>query len=237
MIFLFVGFVFPIASIILLGYSYRIAIRKNTVKPLIVFAVGTLLINILISLSSVYTIIRIVTILGLLCLYLPGAIALVFVISDHPRDGGTYSINVRRAITFAQISLLGSFLAIPLMSNGIEKTCDVYHQQLALPMIRGIIAFEQSKRYSPPDAYMLVPEYLEKVPTPICLLPYDWINGEELQKAIFYTVECENGEHFVAVMATDLNSIQAYDFSTNSWSEIFSFDSSCHSPLFVSPPN
>lgn len=236
-IFLFVGFVIPIAFLILLGYLYRRAIRRNTVKSLIVFAVVALLVNALISLSSVYTVIRIVPILGLLCLYLPGVIGLVFVISDQPRDGGTYSINVRRAITFTQVALVGSFVAIPLMSFGIAKTCDGYHRQLALPLIQGITSFEQNKKYTPPDSYMLVPDYLEKIPTPICLLPYDWTNGGEFQKAIFYTVECESDDHFVAVMSTDLNSIQAYDFSTNSWSKVYSFDSSCHSPLVVSPPD
>ncbi|MFZ5858987.1 MAG: hypothetical protein ACOYZ6_19340 [Chloroflexota bacterium] len=234
-IFLFVGFLIPIVFLILLGTSYRKAIRRNTVKSLIVFAIVSLLANALISLGSVYTVIRIVPMLGLLCLYLPGVIGLVLVVSDQPRDGGTYSINVRRAITFAQIALIGSFVAIPLMSFGIARICDSYHRQLALPIIQGITSFEQNKKYTPPDSYMLVPDYLEKIPTPICLLPYDWTNGKRLQRAIFYTVECESENHFVAVMSTDLNSIQAYDFSTNSWSKVYSFDSSCHSPLFVSP--
>jgi hypothetical protein len=236
-IFLFVGFVIPIAFLALLGFSYRRAIKRNTVRSLIVFAVMALLVNALISLSSVYTVIRIVPMLGFLCLYLPGVIGLVFVVFDQPRGGGTYSVNVRRAINFTQIALIGSFVAIPLMSFRIVKTCDGYHRQLALPLIQGIKSFEQHKKYTPPDSYMLVPDYLEKIPTPICLLPFDWINDKGLQKAIFYTVECESEEHFVAVMATDLNSIQAFDFSTNSWSKVYSFDSSCHSPLFVSPPN
>lgn len=234
-IFLFVGFVIPIVFLIFLGISYRKAIKRNTFKSLIVFAVMALLANALISLGSVYTVIRIVPMLGLLCLYLPGVIGLVFVISDQPRDSETCSINVRRAISFAQVALIGSFVAIPLLSFGIVRTCDSYHRQLALPIIQGMTSFEQNKKYIPPDSYMLVPDYLEKIPTPICLLPYDWTNGGGFQKAIFYTVECESDDHYVAVMSTDLNSIQAYDFSTNSWSKVYSFDSSCHSPLFVSP--
>lgn len=150
--------------------------------------------------------------------------------------------NDQKPDRYKRISLLSASLLVaayvfsPLISYGVVQTCDDLHRNSAGSLIMAISVFEDSRGTIPSEARLLIPEFITKTPIPTCLVPYSWLgNSNEITKAVYKIVECDDGSHYLAVVSTSLGSIQAFNFSSSTWSKVYSFDPTCHSPLVIYP--
>lgn len=150
--------------------------------------------------------------------------------------------NDQKSDRYKRISLLSASLLIaayvfsPLISYGVVETCDDLHRNSAKPLIMAISVFENSRGTIPSEVGLLSPEFIKKTPIPTCLVPYSWLgSSNEITKAVYNIVKCDDGSHYLAVVSTSLGSVQAFNFSSSTWSKVYSFDPTCHSPLVIYP--
>lgn len=170
---------------------------------------------------------------------LAGGLLLIFpfgnVWAQGQKDDTKPSRYKRISLLIASL-LAAAYVFSPLISYGVVKACDDLHRNSAGPLIMAISAFENSRGNIPSDAGLLVPEFITETPIPTCLIPYSWLrNGSEITKAVYHIVECDDDSHYLAVVSTSLGSIQTFNFSSSTWSKVYSFDPSCHSPLVIYP--
>ena len=125
---------------------------------------------------------------------------------------------------------------------GISSACFYLHAALAEPIIVAVHAYQADKGMYPPYLEALTPEYLKRIPKPICLylnpvIPFMDSRAYTLEQnnlryhlhwcSSWNTHQTTGEKPIISVMNVALGFPQRYDFETGKWSSISKFDGVC----------